>query len=53
MDGGLLFRALERTVGWKRAKHVKRLAYRLGYDRVALARQARSQAQRSTAWAGR
>jgi glycosyltransferase involved in cell wall biosynthesis len=38
MGGGLLFRALERALGWKRAKRVKRLAYRIGYGRVARAK---------------
>jgi glycosyltransferase involved in cell wall biosynthesis len=35
MGGGVLFRGLERALGWKSAKRIKRLAYRLGYDRVA------------------
>jgi hypothetical protein len=40
MGGGLLFRGLERAFGWKQAKRLKRLAYRLGYDRVARTRSA-------------
>jgi glycosyltransferase involved in cell wall biosynthesis len=35
MGGGRLFRALERTLGWKPAKRVQRTAYRLGYERSA------------------
>ncbi len=35
MDGGALFAALRRTLGWKRAKRVKRFAYAMGYSRLA------------------
>ena len=38
MDGGLLFRVMRHTIGWRRASRVKRAAYRLGYDRVAAAK---------------
>ena len=34
MGGGVLFRVIERAVGWKPAKRVQRTAYRLGYERV-------------------
>jgi glycosyltransferase involved in cell wall biosynthesis len=35
MTGGRLFNAMERTIGWQRAKRVQRVAYSLGYRRVA------------------
>ena len=44
MGGGRLFRLVRNTAGWKTAKRVKRACYRLGYGRVARAKEA--------AWAG-
>ncbi|MGE0702689.1 MAG: glycosyltransferase family 2 protein [Vicinamibacterales bacterium] len=35
MGGGALFGVLRAALGWKRAKAVKRLAYTLGYSRLA------------------
>jgi hypothetical protein len=35
MTGGLLFNAMEHTIGWQRAKRVQRVAYSMGYERVA------------------
>lgn len=40
MDGGLLFRLVRDAAGWKAAKQIKRACYRLGYGRVAKAKQA-------------
>jgi hypothetical protein len=48
LGGGTLFRGLERALGWRRAKALKRLAYRLGYDRVVDARRARTAGQVSS-----
>jgi glycosyltransferase involved in cell wall biosynthesis len=41
MDGGRLFRGLERALGWKAAKRIKRNAYRVGYSRLAAFKTAR------------
>jgi glycosyltransferase involved in cell wall biosynthesis len=38
IGGGILLRTLDRTFGWKRAKRIKMLAYRYGYDVVARAK---------------
>jgi hypothetical protein len=38
MDGGLLFRVMRHTIGWRRASRVKRAAYEMGYDRIATAK---------------
>jgi hypothetical protein len=35
MQGGLAFRLLERTVGWKVAKRVKAFAHRHGFSYVS------------------
>jgi glycosyltransferase involved in cell wall biosynthesis len=35
MQGGILFRALERALGWKLAKRLKRLAHRHGFGHVS------------------
>jgi glycosyltransferase involved in cell wall biosynthesis len=40
MGGGALFALLRTTLGWKQAKRVKKLAYDLGYSRVARAKEA-------------
>ena len=38
IGGGVLLRMLDRAFGWKRAKRIKTLAYRYGYDLIARAR---------------
>jgi glycosyltransferase involved in cell wall biosynthesis len=40
MSGGRLFRLLRGTAGWKVAKRIKGASYRLGYGRVARAKEA-------------
>lgn len=40
MDGGLFFTLLRAAVGWRRAKQIKALAYRAGYQHVARAKEA-------------
>jgi len=39
MGGGALFRLVRDVAGWRNAKRVKRACYRLGYDRVARAKE--------------
>ena len=39
MDGGVLFRLVRDTLGWRRANQVKHAAYRVGYSRVARAKE--------------
>lgn len=39
MGGGTLFGLMRQTLGWKRAKRVKRVAYSLGYAHVARVKQ--------------
>ena len=41
MDGGQVFRVLERALGWKTAKRIKRAAYRAGYAKTAVFKPAR------------
>lgn len=38
--GGVLFNALRRAVGWRRAKRIQHVAYRAGYIRIARAKEA-------------
>jgi glycosyltransferase involved in cell wall biosynthesis len=40
MNGGVLFRAVRGTFGWKAAKRVKRFFYQLGYGQVAAFKEA-------------
>ena len=39
MEGGLLFRVMRQPIGWRRASRVKRAAYSVGYDRIAMAKE--------------